>query len=986
MKYTYKETVILAKKLKVFLAIFLLVLISSIGYISSQKAYSEPIINSGTIEIEENGNQFLISLTVNGNPKEGVIIHGSEGLLGTTNDNGELTFSSENIPNIDYIIIDAKKIYVEYIDNNHYQFSYEEPEPAYALLYENGTLVFQRGNTPNPELEYLGNVTEIFSDFENSEDFENVPWESYKSTIYNVMFNDTISPISTANWFGEMNNLNEITNIEKLDTSKTVDMTDMFYNTAIMHLDLSSFDTSNVTEMSGMFAHCRNLNYINLIGFDTSSVVNMAAMFMECESLDTLELFTFDTSNVENMDAMFNQCTNLSKIFVSDMWSTESIVNTDSIIFEDDQNLPNFDSNDTTINKANYIDGYLMYQEYIQEIYAHVYDSGIVVFTTNQEPNAMYGELLETATPTTFYKSDEITKIIIKCRIKLTGYNEFFYGMENLEEIEGIQKIDTSESSDFNRMFAGSQKLKEIDLSNFDMSNAENTTEMFSDISPDKIIFGTKNKFFDDTDLKGSWRKHSEFEENNRMLGSEIVNNYDGETMAGEYLNETAYALIYENGDMVFSHSKEADATRGEVIEKYEDIDNMYGNSTTPSWYNYMSDNQNFVKKIYINDEISPTSFRYFFAYCRDLDEIINIENINTSKATSMENMFYCCQSLTSLDLTNFDTSNVTNMSRMFDYCTTLVTIDLSYLFDTSNVTDMSQMFYMCYDLKNIDLRYLNTSKVTNMSGMFHYTGNVNNPDISGFDTSNVTNMSWMFFDSGLSNCDLSNFDTSKVTNMSLMFGSDNNTTLDLSNFDTSNVTNMHWMLISLTKLNTLILGPKWNFLPENELGKAWMRDGDYTIYTAEELTNTYDGSTMAGTYRAYTAISVVEQIKGPLADTNKYFDFHINVQRNNIGINGNHDYYGTNTGSINFVDGNASFRLKHNEELILYFPMTEEHTYTVTQEETNYTLEKTNDTGNTSMDNDVIFTNTLDGTTPTGIILNLIPYILIIIIIFFYF
>ena len=38
----------------------------------------------------------------------------------------------------------------------------------------------------------------------------------------------------------------------------------------------------------------------------------------------------------------------------------------------------------------------------------------------------------------------------------------------------------------------------------------------------------------------------------------------------------------------------------------------------------------------------------------------------DTSEMRSMENMFYDCKSLTSLDLSNFDTSKVTNMVYMF--------------------------------------------------------------------------------------------------------------------------------------------------------------------------------------------------------------------------------------------------------------------------------------------------------------------------------
>ena len=45
--------------------------------------------------------------------------------------------------------------------------------------------------------------------------------------------------------------------------------------------DLSGWDVSNVTDMSGMFCYCENLNQ-DLSSWDVSSVENMGAMFDYC--------------------------------------------------------------------------------------------------------------------------------------------------------------------------------------------------------------------------------------------------------------------------------------------------------------------------------------------------------------------------------------------------------------------------------------------------------------------------------------------------------------------------------------------------------------------------------------------------------------------------------------------------------------------------------------------------------------------------------
>ena len=49
----------------------------------------------------------------------------------------------------------------------------------------------------------------------------------------------------------------------------------------LKELDLSSFDTKNVTRMSNMFFGCRGLTILDLKSFNTSSVKSMNGMFSE---------------------------------------------------------------------------------------------------------------------------------------------------------------------------------------------------------------------------------------------------------------------------------------------------------------------------------------------------------------------------------------------------------------------------------------------------------------------------------------------------------------------------------------------------------------------------------------------------------------------------------------------------------------------------------------------------------------------------------
>lgn len=92
------------------------------------------------------------------------------------------------------------------------------------------------------------------------------------------------------------------------DTSNVTNMYGMFAFSGVKSLDLRSFNTAQVENMSAMFQGCYFLDTLKVDTFDTSCVTNMRLMFSECISLTTLDLSSFDTSAVQDMDYMFNRC------------------------------------------------------------------------------------------------------------------------------------------------------------------------------------------------------------------------------------------------------------------------------------------------------------------------------------------------------------------------------------------------------------------------------------------------------------------------------------------------------------------------------------------------------------------------------------------------------------------------------------------------------------------------------------------------------
>ena len=156
--------------------------------------------------------------------------------------------------------------------------------------------------------------------------------------------------------------------------------------------------------------------------------------------------------------------------------------------------------------------------------------------------------------------------------------------------------------------------------------------------------------------------------------------------------------------------------------------------------------NQVIQDKILVKEKFKP---RYMYqpilfrGYTgTELDHEVSM--LDTTNFTNMNNMFYLCQSLVSLDLSGWNTSNVTTMYSVFNNCNSLIELNLSG-WDTSNVTAMNSMFNWCMGLTTLDLSSFDTSKVTNMSSMFSNCSKLKHLDIRNFTFDKVTNSVTMF-------------------------------------------------------------------------------------------------------------------------------------------------------------------------------------------------------------------------------------------------
>ena len=79
-------------------------------------------------------------------------------------------------------------------------------------------------------------------------------------------------------------------------------------------LDLTSFNTANVTDMEYMFYGCSGMTILDLTQFNTANVTNMQYMFYGCSGLTSLDLTSFNTAKVTGMGSMFGGRSGLTTI------------------------------------------------------------------------------------------------------------------------------------------------------------------------------------------------------------------------------------------------------------------------------------------------------------------------------------------------------------------------------------------------------------------------------------------------------------------------------------------------------------------------------------------------------------------------------------------------------------------------------------------------------------------------------------------------
>lgn len=276
---------------------------------------------------------------------------------------------------------------------------------------------------------------------------------------------DTSNVTNMSEMFSNCTNLTSL-DLSNFDTSNVTDMKYMFDScSSLTSLDISSFDTSKIEDMSYMFIACSKLTSLNLSNFDTSNVTTMGWMFTNCSSLTSLDLSSFDTSKVTNMSSMFGSCSNLTSLNLL-LFDTSNVIDM-SYMFSNCSKL-------TSLDLSSFDTSNMRYMSYMFEGCSSLASLDILSFDTNKVTNMSY----------MFSGCSSLTSLDLSSfnTSKVAYMSGMFSGCSSLASLD-VSSFDTSSVTYMSAMFRSCSSLTSLNLSSFNTSKVTSMNLMFYDCS-----------------------------------------------------------------------------------------------------------------------------------------------------------------------------------------------------------------------------------------------------------------------------------------------------------------------------------------------------------------------------------------------------------------------------------------------------------------------------------------------------------------------
>ena len=501
----------------------------------------------------------------------------------------------------------------------------------------------------------------------------------------------------------------------------------------IKHIVINeSFETFTPTKLNSFFSGLTKLETITGLEYlNTANVTDMSLMFDHCQKLTSLDLSNFNTEKVTNMEAMFSVCPKLKTIYASDKFTTAAVTKSQDMFSYCNSLSGDIDWSDKAVDKtyAKIDGGYFRDKAYDNRPWVE-YADGTLTFRCGYKK--IFGDneyALNSGEEQPAWAQDNMktNKVVFEASFanaRPTTCFAWFKNFSLLNQIEGIENLNTENVTSMAQMFFGCRNLAELDVTHFNTANVTSMISMFNscmgltsldvtnfntvNVTDMSYMFSYCNKlkeiYVSDKFVTGAVRSSEGMFSYCSSLSGDIdwksvkVNDKTYAKTDGGYFRDKAYDnrpwVKFADGTLTFRCGYKK--TLGENEYALNSGENL------PKWYvNNTNTNTNLVVFDASFANARPTSCYAWFRHSKNLTQIAGIENLNTANVTNMREMFNGCSNLVKLDVTNFNTAKVTTMFGMFGGCSNLAELDVTH-FNTANVTNMVDMFYACKSLTTI--------------------------------------------------------------------------------------------------------------------------------------------------------------------------------------------------------------------------------------------------------------------------------------------
>lgn len=313
------------------------------------------------------------------------------------------------------------------------------------------------------------------------------------------------------------------------------------------------------------------------------------------------------------------------------------------------------------------------------------------------------------------------------CKWMFAGENNYEEPLwQSLKVIEGLDRLNTSQTLGMQFMFLANEYVTELDLSMWDVSQVLNMTMMFCE------CLNLETIEFADWDTS-SCREFTAMFQGNSHKGDMKLKNIDvsnWDTSKAMDMSHMFYGCAQlESLDLSKWNVEKVGSFSHMFADCYNlrDLDISGWDTINVVTFDAFLNDCRSLKTIDISklETSSCEQFSQMFEACHSLEEIIGIEDMDVSNAQdyAFSETFHQCYSLKSLDLSKWDTSLADNYARMFTTCKNLEYLNISG-FATENVWTVTEMFRGCTKLKEVvGLNELDFSMAQGCENMFENSG-----------------------------------------------------------------------------------------------------------------------------------------------------------------------------------------------------------------------------------------------------------------------